>query len=116
MPTKEQLADLLQNPDFRREFVSDFAQEMIATQIRAMRERLGLNQGQLGDAAGGMSQIQVSRLENPDYSGTSVNSLKRIAQAFEVGLIVRFAPFSQFIDWIVSQTPDKLVPLSYAEE
>ena len=116
MPTREQLAKLLQVPEFRRAFVDDYVQEMIAAQIRAMRERLALSQEQVGAAAGGIKQEQVSRLENPDYSGTTVNSLKRVAQAFDVGLIVRLAPFSEFIDWIVNQTPDKLTPANYAEE
>jgi hypothetical protein len=63
-----------------------------------------------------MSQVQVSRLENPDYSGASLNSLKRIAQACDLGLIVRMGSFGEFVDWIVSMSPERLVPPNYAEE
>lgn len=116
MPTREQLENLLRDPGFRREFVADYVQEMVSAQIRTIRERRGWTQEQLGEAAAGMSQVQVSRLENPDYSGASLNSLKRMAQAFDVGLIVRMVPFSEFVDWIVSMSPERLVPPNYAKE
>lgn len=116
MATREQLETLLRDPEFRREFVADYVQEMVAAQIRAIRERRGWTQEQLGKVANGMSQVQVSRLENPDYSGATLNSLKRMAQAFDVGLIVRMAPFSEFMEWISTMDPERLVPPNYAEE
>ena len=116
MPTREQLEKLIENKDFRRTFVGDYVQEMIATQIRALREHRGLSQKELGQASDGMKQGQVSRLEDHDYSGTSVNSLIRMAQAFDVSLIVRLAPFSEFLGWIENQSPDTLLPKSFAEE
>lgn len=113
---KEQLNALLEDPAFRRAFLADYVQEILAGQIRAIREHRGLTQEQLGQTADGMSQVQISRLENPDYSGASVNSLKRLAQALDIGLIIRYAPFSEFVDWIVGQSPDRLVPPSFLEE
>ena len=116
MFTKEQLETLLRDPEFRRQFVADYVQEMVSAQIRALREHHGWTQEELGDAAGGISQVQISRLENPDYSGTSLNSLKRLAQALDVALIVRPASFGEFVDWVTSMSPERLVPLSYIEE
>ena len=113
---KQRLETLLRDPAFRREFVADYVQEMVATQIRAIREQRGWSQEQLGKAASHMGQNQVSRLENPDYSGASLNSLRRVVQAFDLGLIVRIAPFSEFVEWIASMGPERLVPLNYAEE
>jgi transcriptional regulator with XRE-family HTH domain len=52
----------------------------------------------------GMTQNNVSRLESPDYGKQTLSSLKRIADALDVALIVRFVPFSQYIDWL-SGTP-----------
>jgi hypothetical protein len=51
-----------------------------------------------------MGQNNLSRLENPDYGKHTVSSLKRIADALDVALVVRFVPFSQYVDW-VSSTP-----------
>lgn len=54
--------------------------------------------------AAGMGQNNLSRLENPDYGKHTISSLKRIADALDVALVVRFVPFSQYIDWL-SGTP-----------
>lgn len=73
--------------------------EGIAAQIRAMRDRQRMNQSDLARAAG-MSQNNLSRLENPDYGKYTLSSLKRIAHALDVALVVRFVPFSQYISWL----------------
>jgi hypothetical protein len=47
-----------------------------------------------------MTQGRISILENPDYEGAvNVRTLEKLASAFDVGLIVRFAPFSEIVDW-----------------
>ena len=51
-----------------------------------------------------MKQSAISRLESPDYGNLNIKTLRRIASAFDVGLIVRFVPFSELGDW-VSGTP-----------
>jgi len=51
-----------------------------------------------------MSQNNISRLENPDYGKFTLSSLKRIAEALDVALVVRFVPFSQYVKWL-SGTP-----------
>lgn len=51
-----------------------------------------------------MTPNNLSRLEDPDYGKHTLRSLKRIAEALDVGLVVRFVPFSQYIDWL-SGTP-----------
>jgi hypothetical protein len=51
-----------------------------------------------------MNQNAISRLENPNYGKATLTTLRRVARAFDVALIVRFVPFSQLADW-VSGTP-----------
>ena len=116
LDNKKQLNALLEDPNFRRAFLADYVQEMLASQIMVIREHRGLTQEQLGEAAEGMSQVQISRLENPDYSGATLNSLKRVAQALDVGLIIRYVPFSEFLDWVVNQSAERLVPPSFLGE
>ena len=53
-----------------------------------------------------MAQNNVCRLENPDYGKYTISSLKRIAEAMDVALVVRLVPFSQYIDWL-SGTPHR---------
>jgi hypothetical protein len=50
------------------------------------------------------SQNQIYRLENPTASNPTITTLKKVAAAFDVALVVRFVPFSQLVDW-VSGTP-----------
>ena len=77
--------------------------EGIAFQIRATRDRRKLTQAELAEASG-MTQNNLSRLESPDYGKQTISSLKRIADALDIALVVRFVPFSQYIDWL-SSTP-----------
>jgi transcriptional regulator with XRE-family HTH domain len=52
----------------------------------------------------GMPQNAISRLESPNYGRPTLTTLRRLAGALDVGLIVHFVPFSQLVDW-VSGTP-----------
>jgi transcriptional regulator with XRE-family HTH domain len=58
-----------------------------------MREERGWTQRELGDIAG-VRQNWISQIESPDYEGFSLRTLKKLAFAFDVALIVRFVPFS----------------------
>jgi len=69
----------------------------------ATREDRGWNRSDLARESG-MTPNNFSRLEDPEYGKHTLSSLKRIAAALDVALVVRFVPFSQFIDWI-SGTP-----------
>lgn len=81
-----------------------------------------MNQQQLADAVG-MSQNNVSRLENPAYGKQTLSSLKRVAEALDVALVVRLVPFSQYVDWLSGTPhldegirPDALAVPNFAEE
>jgi transcriptional regulator with XRE-family HTH domain len=71
----------------------------IAHQLRASRDRLEWSQQELAEEAG-MNQNAISRLESPGYGKPTLTTLKRLAAAMDIGLIVRFVPFSQMIDWV----------------
>src|SRR5258706_2677231 len=87
----------------RERFVSSHVDKGYAYQIREMREYKDLSQTELG-AMVGMNQNAIHRLESPEYGKATLTTLKRLAAAFDVALIVRFVPFSQLINWI-SGTP-----------
>jgi len=113
--TKEQLIDLLRDNEFRGHFTSDQVYELLAVQIRQLREKRRWTQAELGDRAG-MQQVQVSRAENPDYKGTRISTLSKLADAFDVALIVRLAAFSELIDWVAKLSPASFEPASFDEE
>jgi len=106
----------------RTRFVESHLSKNLAFQIRAMRDRERWSQQELAGKVG-MNQNAVSRLENPSYGKPTITTLKRLAAAFDVALVVRFVPFSQLIDW-VSGTPfedkglssESLAPVSFGQE
>jgi transcriptional regulator with XRE-family HTH domain len=87
----------------RAQFVSSQIDKGIAYQIRALRDRQDLSQERLSGIVG-MNQNAISRLESPRYGRPTISTLKRLAAAFDVALIVRFVPFSHLVNW-VSGTP-----------
>jgi len=102
--SKESLLKRLSaSKEARERFVSSHVDKGYAYQIREMREQKELSQTELG-AMVGMNQNAIHRLESPEYGRATITTLKRMAAAFDVALIVRFVPFSQLINW-VSGTP-----------
>jgi transcriptional regulator with XRE-family HTH domain len=114
---------LKRSKEARTQFVSSQIDKGIAYQIRALRDRQDLSQERLSEIVG-MNQNAISRLESPRYGRPTISTLKRLAAAFDVGLIVRFVRFSQLVNW-VSGTPfldsglcteSMAVPSFYEEE
>ena len=97
------IARLRRGPSVRERFVDSHLAKGIAYQIRATRDRLGWSQIELGKRVG-MNQNAISRLESSERGKPTITTLKRLAVAFDVGLIVRFVPFSEMVHWI-SGTP-----------
>jgi transcriptional regulator with XRE-family HTH domain len=97
------IARLRRSKEARRQFTESHVNKAIAHQLRVIRDALGWSQEQLAKDAG-MNQNAISRLESADYGRPTITTLKRLAAALDVSLIVRFAPFSEVVDW-VSGTP-----------
>src|SRR5690349_18360152 len=83
----------------RQQFTESHLAKTIAYQIRATRDKLGWSQERLATEVG-MNQNAISRLESPQYGKPTLTTLKRMASALDVGLIVRFVPFSELADWV----------------
>jgi transcriptional regulator with XRE-family HTH domain len=108
--------EALADKEYRDLYVAEHIRTGIAFQIRAMRDDRGWTQTELGQRAQGMAQETISQLEDPDYGRLTLRTLRRLASALDVALVVRFAPFSELIDWIVRLTPERLAPPSFDQE
>ena len=97
------LARIRKSKASRKRLVESNLAKGIAYQIKATREKQKRSQADLAHEVG-MTQNNFSRLESPDYGKQTLSSLKRIADALDVALVVRFVPFTQYIDWL-SGTP-----------
>jgi transcriptional regulator with XRE-family HTH domain len=114
MTKRQQILRSLESEEYRREFAADVGTSL-AIQIRLLREKLGWTQEDLAQRMG-KRQETISQWENPDYGRYTLNTLKELASAYDVALLVRFAPFSDLVDWIANLTPQRLAPPSFAEE
>lgn len=111
----QQIADSLADKEYRDLFVIEEITTGVPFQIRAMRQMRGWSQKELA-ARVGMTQEGVSRLENPDYGKPTLTTLRRLASAFDVGLAVRFVPYSQLVDWAVNFSPEDLAVPDYEHD
>jgi transcriptional regulator with XRE-family HTH domain len=111
----EQIWNSLRDPDFRKQLIDEHIDVGIAFQIRGLRNRQKLRQKDLAKRLG-VEQPLVSAWENPNYGNYSLNTLKDMAKAFDVGLLVRFVPFSTLVSWTLNATPNVISPPSFNEE
>jgi transcriptional regulator with XRE-family HTH domain len=85
----------------RTRFVESHLDKKLAFQIRSLRG--DLSQQEMEQKTG-IKQQAISRLENPYYGKATLTTLKKIAAANDVGLLVEFVPYSELINR-VSGTP-----------
>jgi len=112
---QEQMWENLRDKDFRKQFIDEHVNVGIAFQIRSLRNRQNLKQSELAQLLD-VKQPLVSSWENPNYGKYTLNTLKNLAKAFDMGLLVRFVPFDTLIDWTVNLTSDAIAPPSFNEE
>lgn len=67
----------------------------IAAQIYELRQQANLSQKQLAELIG-TTQSVISRLEDADYTGHSLEMLRRIAQALHCSLQVQIIPEKKY--------------------
>ena len=99
----------------RDAFVASEIKVGLPFQIRALRKQRGWNQKQLADLAG-MLQPRISAMEQPGGGQLNLETLRKLASAFDVGLLVKFVPFSELAKWSDDFSPDDFAVLSFAQE
>ncbi len=104
---RTQLWEKMRDKPYRDTFVAAHLSTNIAAQIQTIREQRGWTKKQLAQEAG-MSPSRITVMEDPSYENFTLTTLKRLASAFDVALIARFAPFSDLVDWVAELSPEKL--------
>lgn len=112
---RKQIVGKLSDKEYRDIFVSEQINTGLAFQIRAMREQRGWTQSKLGKEAR-MAQSRISIMEDANYSRFNLNTLKRVASAFDVALVVRFEPFSKLVDNFVNLDSSSLKVASFKDD
>lgn len=91
----KKLWDRFSDKEYRDGFVSNTIDDSLAVQIFSMRERRGWTQEELAERYG-TRQSGVCRWEGGE-APQSLKVLKRLAATFDVALVVKFVPFSEFL-------------------
>ena len=106
---------LKKSKEDRDAFVASQISVGLPFQIRALRNSRGWNQKQLADAAS-MLQPRISAMERPGGGQLNLETLRRIASAFDVGLLVRFVPFTELVKFSQEFSPDTFTVPSFDQE
>lgn len=113
-PPRTELTEKLAEKEYRAAFVAAEIRRALPQQIRAIREARGWNQEQLGGEAG-IPQANISRIENTRDTFLSFATLLKLAEAFDVALVVKFAPFSELEGWATRPLADA-IPADFLSE
>lgn len=82
--------------EYRQAYADSFLDTWIATQLRVLREQRELTQQGLADLVG-MKQSRISTMEDVNYSNWSIKTLKRLAHAFDVPLLVSWGTYGDVL-------------------
>jgi transcriptional regulator with XRE-family HTH domain len=96
---------LKKSKEYRDAFVDSEISVGLPFQIRALREQRTWSQKELAEATS-MLQPRICAMEQAGYGNFTLNTLKKLAAAFDVGLVVRFAPFGEMVNWADNFSPD----------
>lgn len=106
---RQNLISKFRKKAYRHGIVAAQTTDSVAAQIFSMRNCRGWSQSELAERTG-MKQSRISVLENPSYDGASIKTLRRIAAAFDVAVIVRFVSFGELLGWVENVSEEQLNP------
>jgi transcriptional regulator with XRE-family HTH domain len=105
----------LRQKEYRDAYVASQIRIGLPFQIRALRNKRGWSQEEFAGCVG-MSQPRVSEMERPGARRLNIETLLRVATAFDVGLQIRFVPFSELVAWAENFNPDDFAISPFEEE
>ncbi|MGH9345482.1 MAG: helix-turn-helix transcriptional regulator [Terriglobia bacterium] len=115
MNTNSSLIQEMREKEYRDGYIAAQVAIGIPNQIRALRAQYNLTQDDLAKRAK-MAQPRICELEKPGERRANLDTLMRIASAFDIGLEVRFAPFSELITSTENFDPDTFNVKSFVQE
>lgn len=113
--SKEKLLRKLSKKAYREAYAEESVKTSLPFQIKAMREQRTWSQIILGKESG-MKQNAISRLESAEYGNLNINTLLRLAKAFDCALLVKFVPFSRLVREFEDVSPNALEVDSFHDD
>jgi transcriptional regulator with XRE-family HTH domain len=105
--TSDALRVELRHPEYSEGYAESFLNSYVATQIKVIREQRNMKQSDLAREVG-TTQTAISRIENVNYSSWNINTLKKLARAFRVRLMVSFETYGTLPDEVGKFTQESL--------
>jgi transcriptional regulator with XRE-family HTH domain len=99
------ISKLIKSRDTRESYIRSKLSVLLPAQIRSLRLRREKTQAELGSDAD-MKQGRISVLERIGEVSFHIETLIKLASAFRVGLIVKFVPMSEMLEWENRFQPD----------
>jgi transcriptional regulator with XRE-family HTH domain len=115
MPIPNGLRKRISDKAYAHAYVDEYLNVSIASQIKALRDQRGLTQEQLAELAG-MKQARICVVENVNYSSWTINTLRKLAEAFDVTLRVSFETFGSTLNGMRDFSRESLERISRADE
>lgn len=109
------ISKLINSKNSRAAYLRASISVNLSSQIRALRRRQPMTQLELAQAAD-MKQPRICAMEKPGATKFNLETLIRLAAAFKVGLIVRFASFGEVLDWENGYSQDSFDVTSIDED
>lgn len=106
-----QLPKRFESKEYRSSYVEEHIRVFLANQIRSLRG--DMTQTEFGRLVGKPASV-ISRIENENYSGVSLNTLLEIASALDVALLVRFVDFPTFQEIAGDMSVEAARPSSFS--
>jgi transcriptional regulator with XRE-family HTH domain len=105
----------LRDSEYRKALVASQINIGIPFQIRALMKSRQWNQGKLAEKTG-MLQPRISGLMTPGKTRPNIHTLRRLAEAFDCGLMVRFVPFSELLKWSENFDPESFTVPEFGDD
>jgi transcriptional regulator with XRE-family HTH domain len=91
----------------RRRFIANQIKNGFAFQVRALRKARDMTQQDLAKEAE-TTQALISRIERDGATNLSVKTAQKIADAFDVALVVRLEPIDRLLQWVDDLAPESM--------
>jgi transcriptional regulator with XRE-family HTH domain len=115
LSTISKIAEKLKELAYRKAYIASQINIGIPFQIRALMKARGWTQETLAEKTG-MLQPRISGLMKPGKTRPNIETLRRVAEAFDCALLVRFAPFSELAKWAENFEPDSFNVPSFNDD
>ncbi len=94
---KEIARNIIEDKEYRDFYTETYLKKSVPFQMKTMRIERDWSQTFAAEEILGKGQNALSRLESPAYGKLTLQTLLEIAKAYDVGLVVKFVPYSRLL-------------------